>query len=99
MMNLCLIDCYLNRGVMCLIWEGAEPPASLVSVYDMVTLRHLQIHNPSLYMASAQRLHTHMSTCPARANARRGAQRKAAFVATASQQKAAHICVRALKRR
>ena len=30
MMNLCLIDCYLNRGVMCLIWEGAEPPASLV---------------------------------------------------------------------
>ena len=33
MMNLCLIDCYLNRGVMCLIWEGAEPPASLV--YDI----------------------------------------------------------------
>ena len=37
MMNLCLIDCYLNRGVMCLIWEGAEPPASLVTYIYQLT--------------------------------------------------------------
>ena len=40
MMNLCLIDCYLNRGVMCLIWEGAEPPASLV-VNNLHTVFHV----------------------------------------------------------
>ena len=45
MMNLCLIDCYLNRGVMCLIWEGAEPPASLVRIYWCVV-------NPCLWICN-----------------------------------------------
>ena len=54
MMNLCLIDCYLNRGVMCLIWEGAEPPASLVldKLRDASLVFRLQPHARHLSWSS-----------------------------------------------